>query len=113
MVIYIGNSSSIKVVSKDTFQLKVTSDKIVTLKDVLHVPDIRKNLVSGALLSKDWFKKVFESDKFILHKNYLFIGKGYSISGTFKLNVENEIVSTYIAESFEYGIKDSYEFQTY
>ncbi|KAL5842794.1 hypothetical protein ACOSQ3_013397 [Xanthoceras sorbifolium] len=47
-----------------TVFLKFTSEKIMTLVDVLYVPKIRKNLVSGALLSKKGFKLVFESDKF-------------------------------------------------
>ncbi|KAF3643104.1 putative tetraspanin-3-like [Capsicum annuum] len=46
--VYMGNSSSTKVVGKGTVELKFTSEKIVTLMDVLHVPDIRKNLVSGS-----------------------------------------------------------------
>lgn len=54
---YMGNSSA-KVVGKDTVQLKFTSSKIVILNDVVHVPDIHKNLISEALLSKHWVKMV-------------------------------------------------------
>ena len=46
-VLHMGNSSSAKVVGKGTIELKFTSGKMVTLIDVLYVPDIRKNLVSG------------------------------------------------------------------
>ncbi|KAL0332969.1 UNVERIFIED_CONTAM: Retrovirus-related Pol polyprotein from transposon TNT 1-94 [Sesamum calycinum] len=42
----------------------MTSGKELTLIDVLHVPDIRKNLVSGSLLVKSGFRLVFESNKF-------------------------------------------------
>ncbi|RVW73229.1 Retrovirus-related Pol polyprotein from transposon TNT 1-94 [Vitis vinifera] len=49
--------------------------------------DIRKNLVSGSLLSKNGFKLVFVSDKFVLTKNEMFVGKGYLSDGLFKMNV--------------------------
>ncbi|XP_077246057.1 uncharacterized protein LOC143885902 [Tasmannia lanceolata] len=101
MLLYMGNSSSTKVIGNGTIELKFTSEKVITLKDVLHVPDIRKNLVSGALLSKHGFKMVFEADKFILSKNGMFVGKGYFVNGMFKLSIENEIISAYIAESFD------------
>ena len=55
---------------------------------MLHVPDIRKNLVSCSLLSKNGFKLVFESDKFVLTKNGMYVGKGYISNGLFKINIE-------------------------
>ena len=54
---------------------------------MLHVPDIRKNLVSGSLLSKNGFRLIFESDKFVLTKNWMYVGKSYMSNGLFKLNV--------------------------
>ena len=45
-----GNSSSSKVEGQGKVVLKMTLDKELTLNDVLHVPEIRKNLVSGSLL---------------------------------------------------------------
>ena len=63
-----GNSSTSKVVGQGTVVLKMTSGKELTLKNVLHVPNIRKNLISGSLLSKNGFKLVFVSDKFVLTK---------------------------------------------
>ena len=95
------NSSSTKVVIKGTVELKFTFGKIVTLMDVLHIPNIRKNLVSGMLLSKHGFKIVFEADKFILSKNGMFVGKGYVENGMFKLNIENENISAYLVESLD------------
>ena len=85
--LYIGNSSSSRVEGKGTIKLKFTSGKVVTLKDVLRVPDIRKNLVSGPLLSQKGFKLVFESIKFVLTKGGMYVGNGYLADGLFKLNV--------------------------
>ncbi|GJR15628.1 hypothetical protein Tco_0798280 [Tanacetum coccineum] len=49
--------------------LKMTSEKELKLTNVLYVPEIRKNLVSGWLLNKFGFRLVFESDKFVLSKS--------------------------------------------
>ncbi|BBH02484.1 NOL1/NOP2/sun family protein [Prunus dulcis] len=85
----------------------MTSGKEVTLNNLLHVPEIRKNLVSGSLLSKNGFKLVFESDKFVLTKNGMYVGKGYLTDGHFKMNVmtvvhkvnNNKVSSAYMLES--------------
>lgn len=67
--------------------LKMTSGMQVTLNDVLHVPDIKKNLVSVSLLVKHGFILIFESNKFVLTKSGHFIGKGYLDENLFKMNV--------------------------
>ena len=60
--IMLGDSRTIEVVGIGEVLLKFTSGREVTLKDVFHVPNIRKNLVSGFLLNKAGFKQVFEAD---------------------------------------------------
>uniref|UniRef100_A0A2N9GZ77 Integrase catalytic domain-containing protein n=1 Tax=Fagus sylvatica TaxID=28930 RepID=A0A2N9GZ77_FAGSY len=85
--LFMGNSSTSKVEGKGKVVLKMSSGKELTLNDVLHVPDIRKNLVSGSLLSKNGFQLVFESDKFLLTKSGMLVGKGYLSDGFFKMNV--------------------------
>ena len=105
--LYMGNSAASNVEGKGNVLLKFTSGKVVTLTDVLHVPEIRKNLVSGPILSKKGFKLVFESDRFILTKAGMYVGKGYLTEGLFKLNVlvtntmnNNKNTSVYIVDSF-------------
>ena len=85
--LFMGNSSTSKVEGKGKVILKMTSGKELTLNDVLHVLEIRKNLVSGSLLSKKGFRLVFESDKFVLTKSGIYVGKGYVSNGLFKMNV--------------------------
>ncbi|KAL0418531.1 UNVERIFIED_CONTAM: Retrovirus-related Pol polyprotein from transposon TNT 1-94 [Sesamum radiatum] len=85
--LFMGNSATSNIVGIGNVVLKMTSGKELTLIDVLHVPDIRKNLVSGSLLVKSGFRLVFESNKFVLTKNNHFIGKGYVEKGLFKMNV--------------------------
>ena len=105
--LYIGNSSASNVEGKGNMLLKFTSGKVVTLTDVLHVPKIRKILVSGPILSKKGFKLVFEYDRFILTKAGMFVEKGYLTEGLFKINVfvtntinNNKNTSSYVVDSF-------------
>ena len=74
-VLYMKNSSTAAVKGKGKVDLEFTSGKTLTLTDVYHVPEVRKNLVSGSLLNKHGFKLVFESDKVILSKSGTFVGK--------------------------------------
>lgn len=85
--LYMGNSTTSKVEGQGKIILKMTFGKELTLNDVFHVPNIRKNLVSGSLLSKKGFKLVFESDKFVHTKGEMFVEKGYLNDGLFKLSV--------------------------
>ena len=85
--LFMGNSSSSKVEGQGKVVLKMTSGKELILNDVLHVPEILKNLVPGSLLSKKGFKLVFVSNNFILTKNGMYVGKGYMSNGLFKMNV--------------------------
>ncbi|CAH9104236.1 unnamed protein product [Cuscuta europaea] len=59
----------------------------LSLNDVLHVPEIRTNLVSVSLLGKAGVKVSFESDKIVMTKNNVFVEKGYCNHGLFVLNV--------------------------
>jgi hypothetical protein len=63
-----GNSSHTRVFGVGTVILKFTSVKAVLLKNVQHVPSIKKNLISGSFLCRDGYKLVFESNKCILSK---------------------------------------------
>jgi transposase InsO family protein len=63
--------------------------EIVQLKNVQHVPTIKKNLVSGSLLCRDGLKLVFESNKCILSKFGTFVGKDYESGGLFRLSLSD------------------------
>ncbi|GJW99868.1 retrovirus-related pol polyprotein from transposon TNT 1-94 [Tanacetum coccineum] len=104
--LYMGNSATADIKGEGDVVLKMTSKKELKLTNVLYVSEIRKNLVSGWLLNKFGFRLVFESDKFVLSKNQVYVGKGYAMNGMFKLNVmvvKNEInkmnSSAYLIES--------------
>ena len=64
----------------------------MALSDVLHVLSIRVNLIFVALLGKVGVKVSFESDKIVMTKNNVFVGKGYCDQGLFVLNI-SEIIN--------------------
>ncbi|GJS42867.1 retrovirus-related pol polyprotein from transposon TNT 1-94 [Tanacetum coccineum] len=104
--LYMGNSATADIKGEGDVILKMTSEKELKLTNVLYVSEIRKNLVSGWLLNKFGCRLVFESDKFVLSKNQMYVGKGYVVNGMFKLNVmvvKNDInkmnSSAYLIES--------------
>ena len=82
-----GNVSQSKIEGIGKVVLKMTSGMEVSLTNVKHVPDMRKNLISGSLMSKHGFGINFESDQLILRKNGVFIGKGFVKSGLVKMCV--------------------------
>jgi hypothetical protein len=85
----VGNESHACVLGVGTVILKFTLEKTMLLKNVQHVPSIKKNLVSGSLLCRDSNKPVFESNKYILSKYGTFVGKGYDSGGLFRLSLHD------------------------
>ncbi|KAL3334085.1 hypothetical protein AABB24_030714, partial [Solanum stoloniferum] len=85
--LFMANSAVAKVEGTGKILLKMTSGKVVTLNRVSYVPELRKNLVSIPVLTKNGFKCVFVSDKVVVSKNEMYVGKGYLTEGLFKLNV--------------------------
>ncbi|RVW46387.1 Retrovirus-related Pol polyprotein from transposon TNT 1-94 [Vitis vinifera] len=86
--VFMGNSATSEIKGQGKVILKMTSGKELTLTNVLYVPEIRKNLVSGSLLNNHGFRLVFESNKVVLSKSGMYVGKGYMSDGMWKLNDE-------------------------
>ena len=100
--VIMGNHNTAKVLGTRTVELKLSSGKKLVLTNVYHVLDIKKNLVSASLLSKNGVKAVLESDKLILSKNGVFVGKGYSCNDMYKLNIiinKSDVGCAYIVDS--------------
>ena len=85
--LFMGNTITTRIAGTGKVMLKMTSGKVLTVNNILHVPTIRKTLVYVALLVKNGFKCVLVSDKAVISKNEMFIGKGYLNEGLLKLNV--------------------------
>ncbi|XP_060182875.1 uncharacterized protein LOC132612805 [Lycium barbarum] len=56
--LFMGNTAIAKIEGYGKILLKMTSGKVLTLNNVLHVPTIRNNLVSARLFVKNGFKCV-------------------------------------------------------
>nr|GEW19814.1 protein kinase-like domain-containing protein [Tanacetum cinerariifolium] len=86
-ILYMGDDHFAPVHGKGSVVLEFSSGKSITLFNVLYVPKLRKNLISGPVLNKCGYKKVYESDKYILSKSDVFVGFGYYNNGMFMLNL--------------------------
>ena len=71
--VFMGNSTTSEIKGVGKVVLKMTSRKEVTLTNILYVPEIRKNLMSGSLLNNHGFWMMFESDKFIFLKSGIYV----------------------------------------
>lgn len=85
--LFMGNDATSDVKGAGKVVLKLTSGKELVLNEVMHVPDIRKNLVSGPQLVKKGFKITFVANGFVVTKNGVLVGRGYMCDGLFKMNV--------------------------
>nr|GEY24655.1 zinc finger, CCHC-type [Tanacetum cinerariifolium] len=101
-VLYMGDDHFAPVYGKGSVALEFSSGKTITLFNMLYVPKLRKNLVSGPMLNKCGYKQVYESDKYILSKTCVFVGFGYYNNGMFMLNlnkVPDDLDSVYMSSS--------------
>ena len=86
-----GNGSHARVLGAGMVILKFTSGKTVLLKNVQHVPSIKKNLVSGSQMCHDGFKIVHESNKCVVSRHGTFVGKGYDCGVLFRLSLLDDV----------------------
>ena len=74
--VFMGDSRSFTLIGKGKVLLELTSRKVLSLSDVLHVPYIRWNIISLSLLGKEEVRVMFDSEKIALTKIDAFVGKG-------------------------------------
>jgi hypothetical protein len=67
-----GNGVHAAIRGVDIVYLKLPSEdvvqEVVQLKNVYHIPSVRKNLISGSLLCHNGYKLMFESNKCVIPK---------------------------------------------
>ncbi|GJW04992.1 zinc finger, CCHC-type containing protein [Tanacetum coccineum] len=101
-VLHMGDESTKPILGRGNVVIEFSSGKTITLFNVVYVPGLRKNLMSGPVLNKCGYRQVYESDKYILSRHGVFIGFGYYNNGMFMLNlnkVPSSINSVYMAYS--------------
>ena len=64
-----GNEGRSKIVGKGYVELTFTLRKMLTLINVLRVPEINRNLVTRDLLGKPRIKSVYEACKLIMSRD--------------------------------------------
>lgn len=95
--VLLGDFHTTIVAGMAEIELQFSSRKTVILKDVLHTPEMRNNLVSGYFLNKVGFVQTTGADLYILTKNRVFVWKSYACDGMFKLIVDfNKVAFTFI-----------------
>ena len=105
--VFMGNATTAGVLGKGKVLLKFTSGKFLCLNNVLYVPSLRRNLVSGSLLDIAGFEVNQKAGKVVILRNGVFIGKGYRSGGLYVLNIapnnanEKASSSSYIAKSVD------------
>ncbi|GJR23775.1 zinc finger, CCHC-type containing protein [Tanacetum coccineum] len=96
--VMMGDNHTLKVIRSRNLEIQFTSGKKLTLMNVLHVPNIRKNLVYGFKLCKSGVKAMIESYKVILSKANVFVRKAYACDGMFKLSINKITNSAYFPD---------------
>ena len=101
----VRDNRPIPVSGKGKLLLKLTSNKNLSLTNVLHIPHFWHNLISIRLLGKASIKVLFDGGIVTLSKNEIFAGKSYDNDGLFLLNV-NQVINengssscTYLVDS--------------
>ena len=81
-----------RVMDKGKIPLIFTSDKLLSLSNVLYVPSIRKKLISGMLPNKAELKTIVGDDIIVISHSGVFVEKGYLNESMFVLNFTSETV---------------------
>ena len=105
-VVYLGDSHTAQVLGNGKVMLKLTLRKTLALNEVLHVPNIRANLVYFSLLERVGVKVSFESNKIVMTKNNVFMEKGFCNQGLFMLSIVENMngkacSSAYLVDSYD------------
>ncbi|KAL6318546.1 hypothetical protein AAG906_000624 [Vitis piasezkii] len=104
--VFMGNSATSEIKGQGKVILKMTSGKELTLTNVLYVRKFARTWCRF-ILNNHGFRLVFDSNKVVLSKSGMYVGKGYMSDGMWKLNVMTIIksnmnkasTSTYMLES--------------
>ncbi|KAK1378365.1 hypothetical protein POM88_025109 [Heracleum sosnowskyi] len=88
VTVTMGNASAAQVLGIGNVDLKFASGRVLSLTRVHHVPDIRRNIISGSCLVKNGFELSLKCNKVVITHTGTFFGKGYLSDGLFLINVE-------------------------
>jgi hypothetical protein len=98
VTVTMGNASAAQVLGIGNVDLKFASGRVLSLTRVHHVPDIRRNIISGSCLVKNGFELSLKCNKVVITHTGTFFGKGYLSDGLFLINVE-PVLGSFINDS--------------
>ena len=88
--VVLENNSHVDVVGFGTVKLPLTTGKVLTLKNVFHMPAIIKCCISVNKLMEMGFSLGFDADGCYVKKDQQIVGNGYTEDGLYRLSVINE-----------------------
>ncbi|PWA92534.1 hypothetical protein CTI12_AA074830 [Artemisia annua] len=88
--VVLENNSHVDVVGFGTVKLWLTTGKVLTLKNVLHMPAIIKCCISVNKLMEMGFSLGFDADGCYVKKDQQIVGNGYTEDGLYRLSVIDE-----------------------
>ena len=99
-IVVMGNDSSCRVVGRGLIRLKMYDGMIRELKDVRHVPDLKRNLISLGMLDKIGYLVKLESGSLKFMKgsmvvmkgnmnNHLYVLQGLAVTGNVAVSNQN------------------------
>ena len=74
--VYLGNDKPYSIVGKGGVQINQKNETVLKLKDVRHVPNLKKNLISVGQLSKSGYVITFTSELWKMTKGAMVMARG-------------------------------------
>lgn len=97
--VHMRDDNKSQVLGKAKVLLKLTSGKSLALLNVLYVPSLCRNLISGSLRNKAGVKLVFDANKLVLTRNNELAGKVYVSYDMFVLDIVTPVSMNKIISS--------------
>ena len=95
-----GNISSSGIVGMGDIQLRTNVGCTLTLKDVLHVPELRLNVLSGIALDKQGYDNHFRNGTWRMTKGVMVVARGHACGALYKTRVKICSDSLKVAEKW-------------
>ena len=90
--VYLGNEQSCEIVGKGVVKIKLNGS-IWELKNVRHIPDLTKDLISVGQLASDGYITIFHGDQWKISKGAMTIARGKKSGTLYKTTGECHLIS--------------------
>ena len=90
MKIYLGDDSGYEIKGYGDIPVKLPSDDIINLKNVLYVPEIRKNMISVSMITdQDLLVEFFKTHCVIKDSKMETVASGMHVGSLYRLDVKS------------------------